>query len=64
MTMLVQYGVSHMPVHRSAIILLFELVAGAISQQLLTNETMSALEWGGGVLVVAAALLSAWREKT
>jgi drug/metabolite transporter (DMT)-like permease len=63
MTMLVQYGVSHMPVHRSAIILLFELVAGASSQQLLTNETMTALEWGGGALVVAAALLSAWREK-
>jgi drug/metabolite transporter (DMT)-like permease len=62
MTLLVQFGVSHMPVHRSAIILLFELVAGAISQQVLTNESLSAMEWGGGLLVVAAALLSAWRR--
>lgn len=63
MTVLVQYGVSRMPVHRSAIILLFELVAGALSQQLLTTETMSLREWSGGALVVAAAFLSAWREK-
>lgn len=63
MTMLVQYGVSHMPVHRSAIILLFELVAGAISQQVLTNEIMTGVEWGGGVLVIAAAAMTAWRER-
>lgn len=62
MTLLVLYGVSNMPVHRSAIILLFELVAGAISQQLLTNETMTLVEWGGGALVVLAALLTALRE--
>jgi drug/metabolite transporter (DMT)-like permease len=63
MTMLVQYGVSHMPVHRSAIILLFELVAGAVSQQLLTNELMTGPEWGGGLLVIAAAAMTAWRER-
>ncbi|KPK09814.1 MAG: hypothetical protein AMJ68_11080 [Acidithiobacillales bacterium SG8_45] len=63
MTMLVQYGVSNMPVHRSAIILLFELVAGAISQQLLTDEILTAAEWVGGLLVVAAAGMMALREK-
>lgn len=63
MTLLVQYGVSHMPVHRSAIILLFELVAGAISQQLLTDEVMTLMEWGGGGLVVVAAVLTALRER-
>ncbi len=64
MTMLVQFGVSHMPVHRSAIILLFELVAGAISQQLLTDEVMTWMEWGGGGLVVVAAVLTALRERS
>lgn len=59
MTALVQYGVSHMPVHRSAVILLFELVAGAISQYLLTAETLSVLEWSGGILIAAAACMSA-----
>lgn len=59
MTMLVQYGVTHMPVHRSAVLALIELVAGAISQQLLTNETVTGREWVGGVLIVAGAYLAA-----
>ena len=63
MTLLVQYGVSNMPVHRSAIILLFELVAGAVSQQLLTDEVLTSAEWIGGLLVVAAAAAMAMREK-
>lgn len=58
MTILVQYGVTHMPVHRSAVILLFELVTGAISQQLLTEEVMTLIAWIGGALIVAAASVS------
>lgn len=61
MTLLVYFGVSNIPVHRSAIILLFELVAGAISQQFLTDEMMTMIEWGGGGLVVVAAVLTALR---
>lgn len=63
MTLLVLYGVSNMPIHRSAIILLFELVVGAISQQLLTDEAMTLMEWSGGGFVVAAAILTAMRER-
>ena len=59
MTVLVQYGVTRIPIHRSAVILLFELVAGALSQQLLTDETMTLVEWFGGGLIVFAAYLSA-----
>lgn len=59
MTLAVQYGVTHMPVHRSAVILLFELVAGTVSSLLLAHEAIPAREWIGGLLIVAAAYLSA-----
>jgi drug/metabolite transporter (DMT)-like permease len=59
MTLTVQYGVTHMPVHRSAVILLFELVIGAVSSLLLTDETVLPREWLGGGLIVAAAWLAA-----
>jgi drug/metabolite transporter (DMT)-like permease len=59
MTVLVQYGVTHLPVHRSAVLALIELVAGAVSQQLLTDEAVSAHEWLGGALILVGAYLSA-----
>jgi hypothetical protein len=59
MTLAVQYGVVHMPVHRSAVILLFELVVGAVSSLLLTDETVSPREWLGGGMIVAASYLAA-----
>ena len=62
MTFSVVYGVSNMPVHRSAVILLFELVAGAISAQLLTDEHVRVEEWIGGALILLAAYLSAQRQ--
>ncbi len=62
MTLSVQYGVTHMPVHRSAVIVLFELVAGALSSQLLTSERMARREWIGGALIVAAAYFTASRN--
>lgn len=57
--MLTVYGVSHMPVHRSAIIMLFELVAGALSSQWLTDEVVSTSDWLGGGLIVVGAWLAA-----
>jgi drug/metabolite transporter (DMT)-like permease len=59
MTVLVQYGVTHLPVHRSAVIALVELVAGAASQQLLTDEVVTLREWGGGGLIAFGAYLAA-----
>lgn len=58
-TLAVIYGVEKMPVHRSAVILLFELVAGAVSAQLLTEEVVTSIEWFGGGLIMLAAYLSA-----
>lgn len=62
MTMSVQYGVSNMPAHRSAIILLFELIAGAVSAYWLSEETIRPMEWLGGGLVILAALGTARRQ--
>lgn len=59
MTLLVQYGVTHLPVHRSAVLALIELVSGAASQQLLTSEVISLREWLGGGLILVGAYLSA-----
>jgi drug/metabolite transporter (DMT)-like permease len=62
MTWLVVYGVTHMPVHRSAVILLFEVVAASVSTYALTSERLSLREWLGGAVVVVAAYLSARRQ--
>ncbi|MCO6413880.1 MAG: DMT family transporter [Thiogranum sp.] len=59
MTVTVIYGVTHMPVHRSAVILLFELIVGAVSSLLLTDETVYPREWVGGVLILTAAYFAA-----
>jgi drug/metabolite transporter (DMT)-like permease len=59
MTFTVQYGVTHMPVHRSAVILLFELVVATVSAQLLSDEVILPKEWMGGALIMLAAYLSA-----
>lgn len=58
MTLSVQYGVTHLPIHRSAVILLFELVAGAVSSYLLSDEVVRLQEWIGGILIVSAAYVS------
>jgi drug/metabolite transporter (DMT)-like permease len=59
MSLAVLYGVTRMPVHRSAVILLFELVVGAVSSLLLTEETVLPAEWIGGVLIILAAVMAA-----
>jgi len=38
---------------------LFEIVAGAVSAALLTNEIVTLREWAGGLLVVLAAWITA-----
>jgi drug/metabolite transporter (DMT)-like permease len=63
MTFCVVYGVTHMPIHRSAVILLSEIVAAAVSAYLLTDERMSLYEWTGGSIVILAAYLAARQQK-
>ncbi len=57
MTWSAQYGVTHLPIQSSSIIFLLEIIAGAVSAALLTNEVVSLAEYAGGLLIVAAGLL-------
>ncbi|RME32558.1 MAG: DMT family transporter [Gammaproteobacteria bacterium] len=63
MTLLTQYGVSHLPLHRSSILMLFEIVVGAVSSWLLAGEGIGAREWAGGCLILLAAFFFAWRQR-
>jgi drug/metabolite transporter (DMT)-like permease len=62
-TLAVVYGVTHMPVQRSAVIMLFELVVGAASAWLLASEVVSIQEWLGGILILTAAVIAILQEE-
>lgn len=59
MTYTAQYGVTHLPIHQSATLFLFEVPVGAVSAAFLSHEIMGYQEWIGGFLVMLAAWLSA-----
>lgn len=61
-TFALQYGVSHLPVQRSSVILLFELVVGALSAALVGGERLDSREWIGGLVIVAAGYAVARRK--
>jgi drug/metabolite transporter (DMT)-like permease len=52
----VQYGVTHVPAARAAVIFLFELVVAAIAAYFLAGESMTINEWIGGALIIFAAI--------
>ncbi len=54
----VQYGLTHTTASRAIVIFLFELVVAALSSWLLAGEEMTAQEWLGGAIIVAASLFS------
>lgn len=63
MTVTVQIGVTRLPVRQSSVILVFELVAGALSAAWLAGEHMGLQEWLGGGLIVAGALVAGRRPR-
>lgn len=63
MTVSVLYGLAHMAIYRSAVLMLFELVVAALSAWWLTNEHMSQSEWIGGAFIFIAAYGIAQAEK-
>ncbi len=58
-TLLVQYGVTHLPATKATVLFMFELVVAAIASYFLTDEVMTLREWLGGLLVVSATLYAA-----
>ena len=63
MTWTAQYGVTHLPIQRSSVIFLLEIVAGAISATIWTDEIVRNIEYIGGVLIVSAGLISIIKQK-
>jgi drug/metabolite transporter (DMT)-like permease len=57
-TWLVQFGITHTPANRAAVIFMFELVVAALSSYLLAGEEMTVREWVGGAMIIAAAIYS------
>lgn len=62
-TLAVQYGATHLPVQRTTVLLLFEIVAGAVSSAWLAGEYTGPREWLGGLLIAGAGLVAAWPEE-
>jgi drug/metabolite transporter (DMT)-like permease len=61
-TLAVLYGVTHLPAQRSAVILLFEILVGAVTAWWWAGEALGAREWLGGTMIVVAGLVAALRR--
>ena len=57
-----QWGVAHMEAGKSSVLIIVELVAAVASAALLNGARLRPIEWLGGVLIVAAALIEARRS--
>lgn len=59
LSVVVQYGVTHVLANRAIVIMLSELVVAAVAAHFLTDEVMTLKSWMGGALIVSASLFSA-----
>ena len=57
-TLAVVYAVSRMPVQRSSVIMLFEVLVGALSAWWLAGETLGLREWLGGAMIIGGGLVA------
>ena len=58
-----QYGISRLPLQRSSVLLLFELVVGAVSAAWLAGEALGPAELAGGACIVLAGLAVVWLRR-
>lgn len=61
-TLAVIYGISHMSVQKSSVILLMEIVVGAFTAWWLAGEYLTGMEWLGGGLIILAGLIAITQE--
>lgn len=61
-TLAAQYGVSHLEAGKSAVLIVFELIAAVCSVAWLGDQSLGPVEWLGAVLVAIAAIMAAWPE--
>lgn len=59
LSVMVQYGLNHVPANRAIVIMLFELVVAAVAAYFLTDEALTMREWVGGGMIISASLFSA-----
>jgi len=57
-SLVVQFGLTHLPANQSIVLLLFELLFAAVASYFLAGEKMGVQEFVGAVLIVSASLLS------
>ena len=62
-TLAVQFGATRLPVQRTTVILLLEVVVGAVSSAWLAAEYTEIREWLGGLLIVGAGLAAAGADE-
>jgi drug/metabolite transporter (DMT)-like permease len=62
-TLAVIYGISHMSVQKSSVILLIEIVVGAFTAWWLAGEILVGMEWFGGGLIILAGLIAIIQEE-
>lgn len=59
LSILLQYGMTHVPANQAIVIMLFELVVAAIAAYFLADESLTNRDWAGGLMIVSASLFSA-----
>lgn len=58
LSILLQYGLTHVPANQAIVILLLELFIAAIAAYYLADEQLTIKEWIGGLMIVSASLFS------
>ena len=56
-----QWGVAHMEAGKSSVLIIMELVTAVASAAIINGARLRPIEWLGGVLIVAAAVIEARR---